>query len=92
MDPFADLEPLRSPFSMSNVSINLGAATNDANQQREQRVVQTSDLGTQDAFHVVSREYYTAVTGSEQQPVTSRLLRRQDSVERRIQRFLRTKA
>eukprot|EP00971_Amphidinium_carterae_P079134 1565714-Amphidinium_carterae.1 len=71
MDPFAHLEPLRSPFSMNNVSINLGAATNDTNQLREQRVVQTPDLGTQDALHVVSRDNYTAVTGNEQQPVTS---------------------
>eukprot|EP00971_Amphidinium_carterae_P348044 6490293-Amphidinium_carterae.1 len=55
---------------MSNVSINLGAATNDTNQPREQRVGQTSDLGTQDAFHVVSREKYTTVTGNEQSSVT----------------------
>eukprot|EP00971_Amphidinium_carterae_P080075 1584791-Amphidinium_carterae.1 len=67
MDPFAHLEPYRSPFSMSNVSIHLGAARNDTNQQR---VVQTPGLDTEDAFHVVSRDN-TEVTGSAEQPVTS---------------------
>eukprot|EP00971_Amphidinium_carterae_P175300 3475018-Amphidinium_carterae.1 len=71
MDPFAHLEPAKTPFSMSNVSINLGAATNDTNQQR---VLQTTGLDTlpasQDAFHVVSRDNYTSVPGSAMQPVT----------------------
>eukprot|EP00971_Amphidinium_carterae_P203406 4036581-Amphidinium_carterae.1 len=40
VDPFAGLAPISSLFSTSNVSINLGASTNDTNQ----RVGQTSDL------------------------------------------------
>eukprot|EP00971_Amphidinium_carterae_P132947 2632698-Amphidinium_carterae.1 len=63
VDPFAGLAPMGCLFPTSNVSTNLGAATNDTNQTREQRVGQTSDLGTQDAIHVL-------VTGSEQSSVT----------------------
>eukprot|EP00971_Amphidinium_carterae_P350551 6491614-Amphidinium_carterae.2 len=62
VDPFAGLAPMSSLFSTRNVSINLGASTNDTNQ----RVGQTSDLYTQDATQVVaSSEQLSATEGYE---------------------------
>eukprot|EP00971_Amphidinium_carterae_P099868 1974904-Amphidinium_carterae.1 len=83
MDPFAHLEPGRTPFSMSNVFINLGAATNDTKQQAATSNNNNNNTTTCVAEHwsgyfaSVSRCFscsfknnYTSVPGSSMQPVT----------------------